>query len=414
MTPDNSKARLLIVDDEPLIRAILLESLGLEGYECREAGGGEEALHILEEQQFDALISDLRMPGMSGLELLEAARPKYPRLTFLIATGVDSVRVGVEAMKKGAADYLLKPFQLEMVALAIERALEKKRLELEVEAYRDRLEEMVKQRTMQLQAALSRVEQTYDETLQALGAALDLRDSETEGHSRRVSLYCLEVAKLFDCSADELLQIVRGSYLHDIGKIGVPDAILLKPGKLTPSEATVMRTHVRIGADLVSRIPFLAPAAEIVLTHHESYDGRGYPQGLKGTQIPLGARIFVVVDALDAMTSDRPYRRALPMSTAREEIARESGHQFDPEVVEAFFAIPEEVWVNIRLEVAREGTCRHTLLSKELENLTLSLGQIGALPGLGMPEARDEFPSALAQQFDLGTLEACMGPTGEA
>ena len=414
MTPNTPKARLLIVDDEPLIRAILIESLGLEGYECREAGGGEEALHILEEAQFDALISDLRMPGMSGLELLEAARAKYPRLTFLVATGVDSVRVGVEAMKKGAADYLLKPFQLDMVALAIERALEKKRLELEVEAYRDRLEEMVKQRTMQLQAALSRVEQTYDDTLQALGAALDLRDSETEGHSRRVSLSCLEVAKLFDCTADELLQIVRGSYLHDIGKIGIPDAILLKPGKLTPAEAAVMRTHVRIGADLVSRIPFLAPAAEIVLTHHEAYDGTGYPQGLKGTQIPLGSRIFVVADALDAMTSDRPYRRALPMSAAREEIARESGHQFDPEVVEGFFAIPEEVWTNIRLEVAREGTRRHTLLSREIESLTLSLGQLPALPHLRMPEGQDEAPSALAQQFDLGALEACLGPPGEA
>ena len=225
-------------------------------------------------------------------------------------------------------------------------------MELELEEYRQDLEHMVEERTKQLRAAMKRIEMTYDETLRALGAALDLRDTETAGHSERVSRYTLEMARIMGCSSDELRQIARGSYMHDIGKIGIPDSILLKEGKLTPEEVEVMHSHVRIGYDLVCRVAFLAPAAAIVLTHQECYDGTGYPQGLVGEEIPLGARIFAVADTLDAMTSDRPYRRALPFSTARDEIARESGRQFDPEVVLVFLNIPEEVWANIRLEVA--------------------------------------------------------------
>jgi PAS domain S-box-containing protein len=387
MSSNAPKARILIVDDEPAICTLLIEGLSLEGFECRAAGGGEEALRILELESFDALISDLRMPSVCGLALLEAARAKYPRMSFLIATGVDNVRVGVEAMKRGADDYLVKPFRLEAVGAAVERALEKKRLKLEVETYRERLEEIVEQRTNQLQAAIKRIQQTYDETLQALGAALDLRHTETEGHSRRVTLYSLEIARTSDCTADQLAQILRGSYLHDIGKIGIPDAILLKPDKLTAEETAVMRTHARIGYELVCRIPFLAPAAEIVLTHQEAYDGTGYPQGLKGEEIPLGARIFAVADALDAMTSDRPYRRAMTRAVARDEIRRKSGQQFDPQVVEAFFAIPEEVWENIRLEVARNHTNRHATFLAETERTGASFQAVPPLKGVELKEA---------------------------
>jgi len=213
----------------------------------------------------------------------------------------------------------------------------------------------VAQRTNQLRSALKRVEMTYDETLQALGAALDLRDNETAGHSERVGRYSLEIAKLLDCSIEEMKQIARGAYIHDIGKIGIPDAILLKPDKLSEQETVIMKAHVRIGYDLVSRISFLAPAAEIVLTHQERYDGTGYPQGLVGKEIPLGARIFAVADTLDAITSDRPYRRARPFSSAREEIERESGKQFDPEIVRAFLAVPEGVWEQIRAASLRRG-----------------------------------------------------------
>jgi PAS domain S-box-containing protein len=360
------RGRILVVDDEPSICALLIEGLTPEGFECRAVAGGAEAIKLLERERFDALISDLRMPGISGLALLETARTKYPWMSFLIATGVDNVRVGVDAMKQGADDYILKPFRLETVAVAVERALEKKRLELEVEAYRERLEDMVQERTEQLQAAVKSIQQTYDEiqetydeTLKALGRALALRDNETIEHTERVSRYCLEIAKAANCTPEQVVQILRGSYLHDIGKIGIPDAILKKPAKLTPEEVVVMRTHSRVGYDLVCHIPFLAPAAEIVLAHQESYDGSGYPQGLKGEAIPLGARIFAVADTLDAMTSDRPYRRALPWSVAYDEIRRESGQQFDPKVVQAFFTIPPGVWEEIRGKAVHGGVGTH-------------------------------------------------------
>ncbi|HLY59196.1 MAG TPA: HD domain-containing phosphohydrolase [Terriglobia bacterium] len=352
MNQEQRKYRILVVDDEPPMREMLMEFLSLKGFECQGCPNGDEALALLKHESFDGLISDLRMPGISGLTLLDEAHKSYPRLALLMATADSEIQNGIKAMKVGADDYLLKPFQLEAVLASVQRALDKKAMESELESYRRNLEDMVEQRTKQLRTAMKRIELSYDETLEALGAALDLRDSETEGHSRRVSLYCLEMAQKMGCPNEQLRQIARGSYLHDIGKIGIPDSILLKPSKLTSEETSVMRTHARIGYDLVCRIGFLAPAAEIVLTHHERFDGTGYPQGLVGEEIPLGARIFAVADTLDAMTSDRSYRNALPFSDASAEIARESGRQFDPEVVKVFLSIPELVWKGIRRQVA--------------------------------------------------------------
>jgi response regulator RpfG family c-di-GMP phosphodiesterase len=346
------KRTVLIVDDDPGILGLLRQKLRLEGFDCSSCSSGEAALELMSKETFDVIISDLQMPGISGLELLERIHKKCPRSAFLMATGMDDVRVGVQAMKQGADDYLVKPFQLEAVVASVQRALEKKCMELELENYRHHLEEMVEERTNEVQAAIKRIERTYDDTLEALAAALDLRDNETAGHSRRVTRYSLEMAKKIGCSGKALTEIVRGAHLHDIGKIGIPDAILLKPSGLTPREREVMKTHPRIGYELVSRVDFLAPAAEIVLTHQERYDGTGYPQGLQGQAIPLGSRIFALADTLDAMTSDRPYRRALPLSTAWEEIKRGSGRQFDPEVVHEFIGLPKRVWANIRREAA--------------------------------------------------------------
>ncbi|HLY59382.1 MAG TPA: HD domain-containing phosphohydrolase [Terriglobia bacterium] len=351
MNEEPKKGRILVVDDELPMREMLTEFLYLKGFECQGCPNGDEALDLLKHQTFDALISDLRMPGISGLTLLDEAHKKYPRLACLMGTADDEIQNGIDAMRLGADDYLLKPFKLEAVLESLQRALGRKRLEIELEDYRRNLEEMVEQRTKQLKTAMKRIELNYDETLEALGAALDLRDSETEGHSRRVSMFCLEMARKMGCSSDELRQIARGSYLHDIGKIGISDSILLKPGKLTVEETDVMQTHARVGYDLVCRIAFLAPAAKIVLTHQERFDGTGYPQGLVGEEIPLGARIFGVADTLDAMTSDRSYRKALPFSEARAEIAREAGRQFDPDVVKVFLSIPELIWIGIRDQV---------------------------------------------------------------
>ena len=266
-------------------------------------------------------------------------------------------------MKDGADDYLVKPFSLENVLSGVNRALKRKGLERELEGYRQRLEYMVDQRTRQLQAATKRIELTYDDTLEALAAALDLRDNETAGHSRRVTGYCQEIARVLGCSEAELRAITRGAYLHDIGKIGIPDAILLRPGKLTEAERTIMETHVRIGYDLICRISFLADAADIILTHQERFDGTGYPQGLVAEEIPLAARIFAVADTLDAMTSDRPYRRALPYAAARAEIIRESGRQFDPRAVEAFLSIPESRFEAVRAQSLHRVTNMHATRS---------------------------------------------------
>jgi len=340
-------ARVLVVDDEPSACKLLSLILSTPAFHCATASTGEEALVSLQRERFDAVISDLRMPGMSGMELLAEARRRYPHMVFLVTTGVDDVEVGVQAMRSGAYDYLVKPLRESVVLMSLERALQRRQLEQQVENYRQHLEEMVTERTDQLQAALRQIESSYEDTLQALGAAIDLRDNETAGHSQRVCRYSLEMARSMGWSDKLLRSLAKGAYLHDIGKLGVPDGILLKPGPLTADERKVMQRHAQIGFDLVKGITFLADAAEIVLAHHERFDGYGYPRGLKGEEILLGARIFAVADTLDAITSDRPYRRASSFESARETIRRLSGSQFDPHVVDVFVSIPAETWPTI-------------------------------------------------------------------
>jgi len=322
--------------------------LGEAGVQCKAAACAEEGLMALETGPVDAVLSDLQMPGISGMAFLAEVRKRYRHLAFRMMTGVDDIRVGIEAMKKGADDYLVKPLQIEIVMASLERALDKKRLEQEVDHYRQNLEEMVKERTRQLETALWEVKRSYEDTLEALGAAIDLRDSETAGHSHRVTLYSAKLAKELGVAEHELKTIAMGAWLHDIGKLAIPDAILLKPGALTEEEWIIMRSHAQLGFDLVKRIPFLADAAEIILTHHERCDGSGYPQGLKTADIPLGARIFAVADTVDAMTSDRPYRAALPLEEAHDEIRRGSGSRYDSRVANVFLSVGIESWNVIR------------------------------------------------------------------
>lgn len=349
ITPTRStETRVLIVDDELPARKLLATMLGEGGVRCKTAACAEEALRMLDGEPLDAMLVDLQMPQISGMELLIKLRPLYPSMAFLMVTGVDDIRVGIEAMKNGADDYLVKPLQLEVVLASLERALKKKRLEQEVENYRRHLEKMVEERTEQLQSALLHIERSYEDTLEALGAAIDLRDSQTAGHSKRVVAYSSKIAKELGATEQELKTIVRGAWLHDIGKLATPDAILLKPGALTQEEWLIMKRHAEIGYNLVKRIPFLADAAEIIWTHHERWDGSGYPRGLKGTDIPLGGRVFAIADTVDAMTSDRPYRSALSFEAAHEEIHRGSGSRYDSQVVNAFLACGIESWKALR------------------------------------------------------------------
>jgi len=340
------EARVLVVDDDASARKLLCLILS-PSFRCDTAASGEEAFAALRRERFDVVISDLRMPGMGGMDLLAETRRACPHVAFLVTTGVNDVEVGVRAMRSGADDYLVKPLVEEAVVASVQRALQKQRLEQEVENYRHHLEDMVSERTSQLKDAMRRIEQSYQSTLMALGAAIDLRDKETAGHSRRVCAYSLEIARFMRVPHAQLENLARGAYLHDIGKLGVPDSILLKPGPLTPDERKTMQQHVQIGFDLVKGIPFLDGAVEVVLTHHERFDGCGYPAGLAGDDIPLGGRIFAVVDALDAITSDRPYHRAASFEVAREAISRGAGTQFDPKVVSAFLGIPPERWAAV-------------------------------------------------------------------
>jgi response regulator RpfG family c-di-GMP phosphodiesterase len=336
--------RVLAVDDERAACKLLAIMLCPPAFLCSTAASGEEALLALQQERFDAVISDLQMPGIGGLDLLTQVRSRYAHVAFLVTTGVDDVEVGVQAMRAGADDYLVKPLLESAVIASLESALHKRHLEQQVENYRQHLEEMVADRTGQLRQALQQLERSYEDTLQALGAAIDLRDNETAGHSQRVCRYALEIARAMRWSDDKLGSLAKGAHLHDIGKLGIPDGILLKPGPLTAEERKLMQRHVLIGYDLVKDIPFLADAAEIVLTHHERFDGGGYPRGLKGDEILPSARIFAVADSFDAITSDRPYRRASSFEAGLQIIRECSGTQFDPRVVSAFLNIPEETW----------------------------------------------------------------------
>lgn len=346
---------IMVVDDNPANLKLLEGMLGQQGYEVRSFPGGRLALAAAKRNPPDLILLDINMPEMNGYEVcgqLKASR-ELSSIPVIFLSALNELEDKVKGFRAGGVDYICKPFQFEEVRVRVENHLNLHELRQALKRQNEHLEELVTQRTAELQIALKQIESTYDETLHALGGALDLRDNATAGHSQRVTRYSMEIAKVMGCGGEELRNIALGAFLHDFGKIGISDAILLKPGKLTPEETETMRQHVQIGYDMVSGISFLSGAAQIVLAHQESYDGSGYPRGLAGDQIPMGARIFAVADTLDAMTSDRPYRNALSFEDAREEIVRCSGSQFDPDVVQAFLGIPEDAWRSMRSEALR-------------------------------------------------------------
>jgi putative nucleotidyltransferase with HDIG domain len=344
--------RILVVDDEEPIREIVASMLGTAGYACKQAASGLEALAILTSgEEFELMLSDLMMADLDGIGLLERTKEKYPDMPVVMVTAVHDISVALAAIRNGAYDYLLKPFEREQLLNTVSRALENRRLKVENRIYQTNLESLVKARTDQLQTAMGNLERSYDITLEALGDALDLKDRETEGHSKRVTAFTIAIARAMGLPRDQINTIARGAFLHDIGKMAIPDKILNKPGKLEPEEFNIMKEHAHLGYQIVKKIPFLAEAAEIVYSHQERFDGSGYPRGLRGEQIPLGARIFSVADTLDAITSDRIYRPKQTLGAAREEIAKWAGRQFDPEVVKVFLEMPDNIWEDLRKEI---------------------------------------------------------------
>jgi len=331
--------RILIVDDDASVRDVISVLLQEEGYECRTASSAEAALEVAAAEAPPLVISDMKMPGRDGIWLLEAFRERYPETAVIMLTGYGDTEAAVDCLRRGAVDYLLKPPKLTDLIRAIERALAKRRIELARKRYQKKLERKVRDRTGELRTALRDIQNTYQTTLLALVRALDAREHETSDHSQRVVKYTEAIAERLGLRGPELEEIGRGALLHDIGKIGVSDAVLLKPAKLTPEEWKEMRKHPDIGYDMIRSIEFLNTPAAIVLSHQERFDGRGYPRGLRGEEIHIGARIFAVADTLDAMTSDRPYRRGTTFENSVDEIQRCAGSQFDPEVVRAFMDI---------------------------------------------------------------------------
>lgn len=340
---------ILVVDDEAAVLGVVVTLLERCGYDVFAASDAEQALlHLQDDPGCDLVLSDVLMPGTDGLTLLDVICENYPGVPVVMLTSMHDINVATNAFRRGAIDYLLKPFDRAQLITVVTRALEHGRLLKQNAEYRHNLEEVITARTSRLRAAMQDLEKSYDITLEAMGDALDLRDAETEGHSRRVTAYTIALAREIGLNADALRVIARGAFLHDIGKIATPDSILLKPGKLDPEEIGIMRQHCARGYEMVRKIPFLRDASEIVYAHQETFDGTGYPRGLRGEEIPLGARIFAIADTLDAITSDRPYRKGQSFAEARTEIVHCSGSQFDPSIVQVFLGMPEAVWSQLR------------------------------------------------------------------
>jgi response regulator RpfG family c-di-GMP phosphodiesterase len=339
---------ILVVDDDQQVREVLHQIFLSGGFVCLTAGDGREGMAVFEAHRPPLVVTDLKMPGMDGVQLLAAVRAADPDAAVIVLTGAADVKTAIDSLKLGAHDFIMKPVNVDELLIACERALERRQLLIERRQYHELLERRVEEATRDLAGAYRQLQDTYRATLEALGSALDSRDVGTEAHSRRVHGYALALAREHGVPEADLRDIAHGVLLHDIGKIGIPDAILLKPGPLTPDEWDIMRRHPGIGRSLIENIPFLRGAVPIVFHHHERWDGTGYPVGLQGEAIPLGARIFSVVDAFDAMTFDRPYSKALPFDVALTEIKRCAGSHFDPDVVESFLRIPEALLAEIR------------------------------------------------------------------
>jgi putative nucleotidyltransferase with HDIG domain len=346
--------RILVVDDEESVRGVIAALLQQSGYAATLTESADDAIaRLSQDPDYDLVLSDIMMPGTDGLTLLDHISTDHPGLPVVMFSAINDIHIVTNAFRRGAIDYLLKPFDRAELESIVMRGIEHGRLRKQNTIYRQNLESIVTSRTGRLRSTMQDLERSYDITLEAMGDALDLRDEETEGHSKRVTAYTIALAQAMGVESEELRNIARGAFLHDIGKIATPDSILLKPGKLTDKEMAIMKEHCGRGYEMVRKIPFLRDAADIVYAHQEKFDGTGYPRGLRGEEIPLGARIFAIADSLDAMTSDRPYRKGTTFAAATEEIARCAGQQFDPQIVELFLAMPTETWADLRTEIGK-------------------------------------------------------------
>lgn len=345
--------RVLVVDDDPLVAEATKRALHSYGYDASTATTAREALQVLAQQPVHLCLTDLQLPDFSGPLFVRHLSQHFPDIPVVVMTGEGSLDTLYDALNYGACDYITKPWFPHDLPIVVERNLHRHHIQREEQRH-----------------YLRRLNEAYSDMLEALLSALETREREIEGHCERVTAYTMVLAEAMGIPHYLHPHIERGALLHDVGKIGIPDRILFKNGPLTAEEWEVMRQHTVIGYRMCIRVPSLRVAAEeVVLCHHERWDGDGYPQGLRGEQIPLGARLFAIADTLDAMTSDRPYRKALSLEEAYSEIQRCAGTQFDPKVVEVFLNIPTRVWANImqHMQTATRSDTREELLESPLQ-----------------------------------------------
>jgi response regulator RpfG family c-di-GMP phosphodiesterase len=340
-TPDvgegAAKVRVLVVDDEEFLRSIVRERLEIAGYSVEEAPNGNDALAMLgRDGPYDVLLTDIRMPGMDGITLLSEWGKRSPGTAGIVMSANAELDTAVLALKMGACDYITKPFNFDVLLITIENALRKKDLERQLDDYRVNLEEKVKEQTDVINSMVVR-------SIDAMIKALEAKDFYTRGHSQRVTLYSLAIGEGLEMTGQEREDLHRASVLHDLGKIGVREAVLNKPGKLTEEEFAEIVRHPETAVRILEPIPFFRPLLPAILHHHERFDGKGYPSRLSGSNIPLASRIMTIADTFDAMTSTRAYRKALPVADAIAEIRRCSGTQFDPDIVPAFLACQSKI-----------------------------------------------------------------------
>lgn len=332
----SDKARVLIVDDEIHIREILADTLGQAGYECVTVGSADEALAQFKSQKYELVLSDIRMPGMSGIELLRLIKIDYPETVVIMITGLDSTETAIAAIKLGAYDYIVKPFNLEQILVSANRAAERSRLERFTQEYQKYLEQTV-------DARASDIRHLADALTRALVRLLEIKVPFYQGHSLRVAEMTRQVAQEFKLTGDGVEKIYRAALLHDIGALAAPESLLHKQAPLTDEERRQIRKNAARAEEALREVLEDEEIIKFIRHLHERIDGGGYPDGLKGNLIPLGARIIAVAEAFDAMTQGRPYREALSPEAAIAELKHCADLQFDPEVVKVFSQLYDRI-----------------------------------------------------------------------
>lgn len=345
LKPAAVPARILVVDDDTTLLNMLGQGLKMMGHEVTLCASVEEALQVLRRQDTDVevLLTDIKMPGRSGIELLQELQNEDDAMVRLIMTGLATVDNAVDSLRHGAYDFIRKPVSMYELAATIDRGIEHRHLVLENRNYQNHLEKMVQQKTAELTQTLQSVNRSYEFTIEAMIRLLDAREQDSGRHSVRVRDLAMILGRKVGLTEDELQMLNYAALLHDIGKIGVPDAVLRKQGPLDSEERVIIEKHVDIGYQILKSASWFQGVAEIVHSHHECYDGTGYPRGLRGKDICIGARVFSVVDAYDAMRSPRVYRDALPRDVTVAELRGKSGTQFDPDVITAFLGCRQEM-----------------------------------------------------------------------